>query len=377
MRRTALAWLLLTLLVAPAAARARGEQRGAGYRAVIDYGSSSAKMIIADPTGRVVLDVKQSTRLGQGVGRDRLLPQANRDRGLAALRSFVGLAQGYGIAPQEIDLFATAAMRNTTGQVTPRARAEHKQPGAAHLEQEIKGQLGFVKARILSGEQEAQLGYRGVLSGWPVERLARQLGKPVARVAVFDTGGDSNQCTVGSACGAIGASGSIQIGSHRVRQVMAEALGKDQETFSASDLQRADRKLARVMTRLPVRHAEVRGAVPLLTGGFGKFLRYHFGRDEVTRGEIEALRLELASMDLAQRGRFVRQQPGTRRLLGKEALAALGIQKPAEARSYGEALPAKATLMLRVLYLAGVRQPSDKVLLSDADSRHAVLGGAL
>ena len=35
----------------------------------------------------------------------------------------------------------------------------------------------------------------------------------------------------------------------------------------------------------------------------------------------------------------------------------------------------KANLALRVLYLAGARNPNDKVLLSDSDSRHAVVTG--
>ena len=356
----------------------RSRARVAAYRAAVDFGSSSAKLLVLDRSGRAVVDVKQGTKLGAGVGADRLLPAANQRRGLSALRRFIGVAAGFGIAPADLALGATAATRNTTGIADASAHAEGKKSGAEYLRDDIARGLGIHQARILSGRQEAELGFRGALADWPQERLQREMarggrvraGAPL--VVVIDTGGSSNQTTVGTPSGKIEAAGSIQIGSHRVRQLMEDG-ATSKVTYSASELAQADRRLARVMTRLPVRHALVKDAALVVTGGFGKFLRAHFGRDRVTRGEIEALRVELCAKDLPQRGRFVRRHQGRRNLLTDQWLRALGIETTAAARSYADGLPAKATLMLRVLQLAGLTAPTDTILLSATDTRHALI----
>src|SRR5262245_52716169 len=96
---------------------ARDSGGRAGTYAAIDMGSSSAKMLVlrrqADGSWKTLVDVRETTFLGKGIGVDKMIPAANQERALAALRRFVAMAGKYGVEPKSVGMIATAVMRNT------------------------------------------------------------------------------------------------------------------------------------------------------------------------------------------------------------------------------------------------------------------------
>src|SRR5690242_6602424 len=128
--------------------------------AAIDLGSASAKLLVVE--GTTELDRRIGVSLGKGVGADGTIPKTNQARAIAALTHFITTA---GVPAQEIDLVATAAVRNAPNQGVLMRRIHD---------------LGLVRARVLSGGEEAALAYRGAL-----------IGRPHGAYAVLDLGGGS------------------------------------------------------------------------------------------------------------------------------------------------------------------------------------------
>src|SRR5262245_47729998 len=110
-------WALLALALAAGAAAAAEPPR---YLAAIDLGPSSVKLLIRDREGNVVVDQKISTGLGKDLDADRLLKGKNRRDTVRALRRLIARAAKppFRIAPGEIEVIATAAVRNAKGRVT-------------------------------------------------------------------------------------------------------------------------------------------------------------------------------------------------------------------------------------------------------------------
>ena len=322
-------------------------------------GSSGIKMIVTDRRGRTVLDEKIGAQLGQRIGSDRLLPRTNQRRAVSALATLVRRAAGYGVLPSEIEVITTAAVRNANGKVTAAARAKGKASGTQFVEK-VRGQLGLERTRILSGEEEAQLGYRGALAS---------IGDAKRRYLVIDTGGGSHQLVVGIG-GAIEQAGSAQVGSNFVAEkILVDSRNRPLEVLSADDLATADKRMARAVSNLPIDSARAQGAIPVLTGGTGKYLRYYFRKDTITREEIESLRAEVSALKRSPRAKLVRKDANGRKFNRREETL-LGLDEGGGADAYGMKLPAKLTLVLRLMTLLRV----DSVQLSQTDARHALLG---
>ncbi|MBP2667406.1 MAG: ppx [Firmicutes bacterium] len=140
--------------------------------AVIDLGSNSARLIImhiyANGAYNLVYHQKESLRLGEGMGRDRMLQPAAITRSLAALRN---CAQMCSIMKVDTILaVATAAVRNARN-------------GPEFLEM-VEKETGL-PIQAISGESEAQLGYLGAINTIDMKDAV-----------LFDLGGGSTEISL-------------------------------------------------------------------------------------------------------------------------------------------------------------------------------------
>jgi len=143
--------------------------------AAIDIGTNTVLLVIAAPDAagpRPLLERATITRLGEGVDRTRRLAPAAVERNLACLRAYAEELRAHG-SPL-LDVVGTSALRDAEG-------------ADAFLD-EAERILG-VRPRVIAGDEEARLTFRGSLSGL---RLSGKL-------LVFDVGGGSTELIVGEA----------------------------------------------------------------------------------------------------------------------------------------------------------------------------------
>lgn len=148
-------------------------------RAAIDIGTNSVRLLVADVTqdagrmlGVAVVDrALEITRLGEGLHAGGLLSPEAASRTAAAVERYVARARSLGAAsPIVAGTYAIRAARN---------------PDL------LLGRL-TVPVRVISGDEEAALGFRGAVAG--LQRSDR--GMPVI---VLDVGGGSVELTWGAA----------------------------------------------------------------------------------------------------------------------------------------------------------------------------------
>jgi exopolyphosphatase/guanosine-5'-triphosphate,3'-diphosphate pyrophosphatase len=159
--------------------------------AAIDQGTNTTRLLVADVEDGELEEVSKRleiTRLGEGVDRRRRLLPVALARVRNALSAYRREAEKLG--SERILLIATSAVRD----------AEN---GEAFLG-EIEWSYGFV-TRLLSGDEEAELTYRGAAD----HRLGSTL--------VVDPGGGSTEFVVG-ASGAVRSRDSVDIGSVRLTE---------------------------------------------------------------------------------------------------------------------------------------------------------------
>lgn len=143
--------------------------------AVIDVGTNSVKLHVAEVEpgrSRVVADVVDVTRLGEGLHHSGLLSEEAMARNVIALEELVARAKS--LDAEEIVGVGTMALRTARNRDEFRRRVEE----ACGLEIEV-----------IEGEEEARLSY-----------LAGQSGLDVAatdRICIFDTGGGSTEFIYG------------------------------------------------------------------------------------------------------------------------------------------------------------------------------------
>ncbi len=312
--------------------------------AAIDLGSSSGKMIIARQTAAgvvTVLDQKIGCALGMNVDNGADIPAANMDRAIAALKTFVGLAKDHGVDVTSIPLITTAVVRN----------ARNGADFVARVQREVG-----VKADVLSGDQEADVGFRGA--------LGTMLATP-GRYATLDLGGGSFQIAVGTHDG-LQAGGSTQVGSNIILDTMINPRVDRAGVVDAALFAHIDSELKRTAP-LPLDDDAVVGRALVATGGVSKFLRLQLGKDVIGRNEIDALRRQLGALPIVERAAFV--------ALGKsdDDKLALGIGASPAANDYGKKLPASLSLLLHIVDGLGL----DAIRVSTTDARHALIHRAI
>lgn len=144
--------------------------------AVIDMGSNSTRLLIAEVSAGTVHELARETRitrLAQGVDSTGYLAEEAVDRVLAALADYREAIDGLGAT--QVTAVATSAVRDADN-------------GADFLAT-LRDRFGF-EAKILSGDEEARLTFLGATAARPAD------GQPVL---VLDIGGGSTEFVVGAA----------------------------------------------------------------------------------------------------------------------------------------------------------------------------------
>ncbi|MEW5847234.1 MAG: hypothetical protein AB2A00_00420 [Myxococcota bacterium] len=319
-------------------ARGVGGQGAERVYASVDLGSSSVKMLVlaqsAEGRMRVVDDVRIGANLGKDLGADGTLPPANQQRVVDALEVLLRKAAEHGVAPDEIPLIATAAVRNA--------------PNGNTLMERLRTELGLTRARVLTGEEEAQTGYLAALSG--IDRAGTD------RFVTLDLGGGSFQLAIGNAQ-RMEQGGSTQLGSNRVQSELLPAGVIRAEDYAAADARLTD------LAPLPLPPEALRGRTLAAVGGVSLFLKTHFGSNHISAQQIDALRREIGALDPPARAQHLLKDrsPDERR--------ALGAETPEGAVDVATKLPAKLTLLLHIMRAADL----PVLHVSDADARHLLI----
>jgi exopolyphosphatase/guanosine-5'-triphosphate,3'-diphosphate pyrophosphatase len=230
--------------------------------AAIDQGTNTTRLLVADvDDGRVDEVHRESriTRLGEAVdSRRRLLPLPIA-RVRNALTDYRRMAERLGA--ERTLLVATSAVRD----------AEN---GDAFLG-EVEWSYGF-ETRLVSGDEEAELGFRGAT-------LGREVAAPTLTV---DIGGGSTELVVGDASG-IRAAASVDVGSVRMTERFLHG-----DPASAGELAACAEAVRDALPEPePAQHA-IGVSATILT-----FAALDLGLAEFDRERVEGHRLTLAAVD--------------------------------------------------------------------------------
>jgi Exopolyphosphatase len=142
--------------------------------AVIDIGTNSARLLIAEVTGGRVTEVERRsrvTRLGRGVDLTGQLSVEAIEAACEAIGDYVATYQEAGV--DTVNAIATSAVRDASN-------------GSAFIA-ELRERFAL-SARVLDGEEEARLTYLGATSERP----------PAEPTLVVDIGGGSTELIVGA-----------------------------------------------------------------------------------------------------------------------------------------------------------------------------------
>jgi len=144
--------------------------------AAIDIGTNTVLLLVAerDAEGalRAVAERATITRLGEGVDRNRRLSAAAIARTRGCLEEYARVVQEFEV--ERTAVVGTSAMRDARG--------------GDDLCEQVQVLFGS-DLRVLSGDEEARLAFRGALSG-----LSSKQGR---ELAVFDIGGGSTEVVLG------------------------------------------------------------------------------------------------------------------------------------------------------------------------------------
>ena len=168
-------------------------------RAVIDVGSNTIHLLVGEVENGAVLPVvgeKVSARLGAGVEKTGRIEEARIPVAVEAIKLFARLAAINGAS--EISVLATSAVRD----------AEN----GPELIEEVREKVGL-KMRLISGEEEATLGFRGAVS-----TLGPGFPREDEKALVVDLGGGSAQLTLGGSTGGSEEQTSLPLGSNRLTE---------------------------------------------------------------------------------------------------------------------------------------------------------------
>lgn len=164
--------------------------------ATLDIGTNSVLLLIVERRAGALVPVLERatiTRLGEGVDRTRELAAGAKERTLACIRAYAE-----DIARSSVTRLAavgTSALRDARG--------------GEEFAREIERALGVVP-NVIDGRREAELTFRGALSGLDVH----------GEVTVFDVGGGSTEIVSGSRDGgtSIRNAVSLDVGSVRLHE---------------------------------------------------------------------------------------------------------------------------------------------------------------
>ena len=364
--------LLAALLAATSALAAAPRAAPKGVVGVIDNGSMGSKLKVIDAHGNILAEREVSTRIGRGLDADGLLKLENRDRAIKGLRSLIRTARRFGLKPGDLEVVSTAAVRNAKGFVPAASFAAGKRTGRQFNRDDLQERLGLKRARVLSGAAEGRLGYLGAVL--PLRATAKRGEK----FLVLDFGGGSHQRTRGTARQVI-SSESIQVGFNSLVDAhMVDATGQALESLPTGILDRLDATLHEKVPHSATQAIEVAGARPVLSGGIGRYLAMKFGKEEITRGDLEKLRIQLAVARPNRRGKVLLTDYRGKQLSAHDR-GTVGLGGKTTFRDERVSFVATLSLVLHELEGDGLTRPTDKILLTQSDVREEIararLGG--
>lgn len=252
-------------------------------KCAIDIGSNSVRCVVADVSGGGDISVVErgldATRLGEGLHRDRAIRPGAAERTIAAVERFTDRARGLGA--ERFIIFGTQALREAKN--------------ARSFLDAVRARTGE-EVRVLSGEQEAELIYRGILRS-----IAPLHGKSL----IIDTGGGSTEF-IDAAAGGTPLFTSLPLGCVRLTErFLRSDPPADDEITAAGDFCR--RLLAAGLpgpAGEPTSFIGAGGTITTAAALLQGLARYSPGRVHnyrTTRGEINALFRRLAGMTIEER----------------------------------------------------------------------------
>ena len=161
--------------------------------AAIDCGSNTIKLFVGMPPHASVREARM-VRLGQGVDATGRLSEEALERAFAALDEYAAVVHDHGVPVDRIRCCATSATRDAAN--------------AAVFREGVRARLG-VEPEVLSGDEEAALGFAGAMAAQPDD-----LATPVL---VVDVGGGSTEVILGDRSGVLVAR-SMDVGSVRLHE---------------------------------------------------------------------------------------------------------------------------------------------------------------
>jgi len=275
--------------------------------AAVDLGTNSTRLLVADVDGDHLDEVVREltiTRLGEGVDeRRRLLPVP-----IARVRNCLA---GYRRELEEHGATRTLAIATSA--------VRDAENGEAFLG-EIEWSYGFT-TRLLAGEQEAALMYRGVTAGRP----------PLDDTLIVDIGGGSTELVLGANGGPL-ASTSLDVGCVRLTE---RFLHSDPPTDA--ELEAAAGHVRALLPSYEARDAiGVAGTVTTLAALDLGLDEYDPGRTHghrISRKAVDRELSRLASIPLAERLQVPALEPGhlpvfvAGHVVLREVLAAYGLDE--------------------------------------------------
>lgn len=259
-----------------------------GPVAIIDCGTNTIRLLIAEPDGRGGLLERdrrmEIVRLGQGVDATGAFHPDALQRTFAATERYAALIGDHGIDPQRVRFVATSASRDVSNRDDFFAG--------------ITTRLG-VGPDVITGADEARLSFAGALAG------AQQPGEPVL---VSDIGGGSTELIIGDAGGDPHYAISLDVGSVRVTERFWT-----EDPPTADDLERATRHIDELLAGVQIDWPVVRtwiGVAGTLTTlaavdlDLADYDRSRVNGHRITPHRLAAIATELATSTAEQiRGR--------------------------------------------------------------------------
>jgi exopolyphosphatase/guanosine-5'-triphosphate,3'-diphosphate pyrophosphatase len=277
--------------------------------ATIDIGTNTVLLLVADrgSDGTVVALEQRATitRLGEGVDVARRFSASALARTMACLDDYATVVRNAGV--DRVAVVGTSAMRDAAG----------GEPLLAHIQA-----LFGVPARVVSGDEEARLTFRGALGGMPLQDHA---------VAVFDIGGGSTEVVFGELARGIPAiaySSSFDIGSVRLTERFVR---NDPPTQAeCSTIARTAREAFASVPSLgagqvPVGIAGTMTTLAAVSLGLVDYDGARVHGHTLTRDELARVVAELASMSLASRRLVAGMEPKRADVIVAGGFVALGL----------------------------------------------------
>jgi exopolyphosphatase/guanosine-5'-triphosphate,3'-diphosphate pyrophosphatase len=161
--------------------------------AAIDCGTNTVKLFIGRPPHAAVRETRM-VRLGQGVDATGALAEEALARTFAAIDEFADLIRQHDVPPGRVRFCATSATRDADN--------------ADVFRRGVIRRLG-VAPEVLSGDEEAAIGFAGAMNALP--------GDLAAPVLVVDIGGGSTEVILGDRDG-VSSARSMDVGSVRLHE---------------------------------------------------------------------------------------------------------------------------------------------------------------